>query len=141
QRGLAAAGRPQQHQPLAARELERDVVDGDVLPAAVVAVGEPEAGGLDQRRRRDRGRIPPHSWFERPGAGIRSPSLPPPLRGRETISYRSTLASPTRRVTRCASRCSSRARTGRRLAPIRSRSVATVTEPCGATISLTSATA
>src|SRR5260370_149260 len=55
--------------------------------------------------------------------------------------YLSVRASPTRRVTRCAWRCSSRASTGRRLADMRSRSWATVTDPFAAMISLTIATA
>src|SRR5712691_4715176 len=49
--------------------------------------------------------------------------------------------SPTRRVTRWESRYSSSARTGRRLAPMRSRSCATVTEPFAAMISFASSTA
>src|SRR5437773_11150664 len=55
--------------------------------------------------------------------------------------YLGTRESPTRRVTRWASRYSSKASTGRRLAPIRSRNWATVTEPPAATISFTIATA
>ena len=45
-RRLAAAGRPEQREERAARDLERDAVDGDDVVEALDNVLEPDVGGV-----------------------------------------------------------------------------------------------